>query len=236
MRSIGLKTLMGAAALAAMMATPAAAEGLSGSAAVTSNYLFRGISQTDDMPAVQAGINYDFGNGLSVGVWASSLNFSAFGDPKSRLETDYTATYTRSFGAVDVSVGGIFYAYHTSQSSLKYNFFEGWGGLSHDFGPFSAYVNVYYSPEFFGVTKSGWYINPGVGIPINDWLSASASYGYQSVDSPGYFSAGQDSYSNWNFGLTGTYHAYSLGVMYSQNDIPGKIGDAKFVVTLGASF
>lgn len=232
MRSIGLKTLMSAALLSAAMATPALAEGLSGSAAATTDYLFRGITQTSGKPTVQASIGYDFGNGLSVGVWGSGLDF---GDGKSTLETDYTATYTKSWANIDWSVGGIYYAYPTSTSSWKYNYFEGWVGASHDFGPFSANVGVYYSPEFFGVTDPGWYITGGVGVPINSWLSAAGNYGYQKVDTAGYFGA-TDDYSNWNLGLTGTYKAYSLNLMYSQTDLSGSFGDAKFVATLSASF
>ena len=233
MRSVGLKTLTGAALITAAMVSPALAGGLSGSADVTTNYLFRGITQTSDDPAVQAGINYDLYEGLSVGVWASSIDFGS-GDP-GRLETDFTATYTKTVGPVDLSAGVIYYAYFTNPSSSKYNFFEGWVGASHDFGPFSAFLNFYYSPEFFGITDSAYYINPGIDIPICDWLSASGSYGYQKVDSTGYFGT-TDEYSNWNLGLTASYKAYSLGLMYSQTDLSGSAGDPKVVATLSASF
>lgn len=232
MRSIGLKTLMGAALLSAAVATPALADGLSGSAAGTTDYLFRGISQTLGKPTVQASLGYDFGNGLSVGVWGSGIDF---GDGKSSLETDWTATYSTSFDGLDVSAGGIYYAYPTSTSAWNYNYFEGWVGVSHDFGPFSLNGQVYYSPEFFGVKDAAWYVQGGVGVPITDWLSASGAYGYQTVDTTGYFGATND-YSNWNLGLTATYKAYSLSGMYSQTDLSGSAGDAKFVVSIGASF
>ena len=57
------------------------------------------------------------------------------------------------------------------------------------------------------------------------------------MDTTNYFIT-KDSYSNWNLGLTATYKAYSLSAMYSQTDLPntGGLQDAKFVVTLGASF
>jgi uncharacterized protein (TIGR02001 family) len=181
---------------------------------------------------VQGSIGYDFGNGFSVGAWGSGLDF---GDGKSILETDYTGTYSTSFDGLDVSVGGIYYAYPTSTGSWNYNYFEGWGSIGHDFGPFSANVAFYYSPEFFGVKDAGYYVSGGVSVPINSWLSAAGNYGYQKVDTAGYFGA-TDDYSNWNLGLTGTYKAYSLNLMYSQTDLAGSLGDAKFVVTLGASF
>lgn len=234
MRSIGLKTLMGAALLSTAMATPALAEGLSGSAAATTNYLFRGITQTLDKPTVQASIGYDFGNGFSVGAWGSGIDF---GDGKSSLETDYYANYAFDWQDIGVTLGATYYAYPTSTSAWNYDYFEASVALSHDFGPFSLNGSVWYSPEFFGGAGNAWYFQVGGEVPITDWLSASGNYGYQTVDTPFYFIT-KDSYSNWNLGLTATYDKYSLGVMYSQTDLAnvGGLQDAKFVVTLGASF
>ena len=67
-----------ALALGAMAATPASAQiaGLSANAAVTSNYIFRGISQSGSAIAVQAGVDYAVGDtGLAFGAWASSIDF-----------------------------------------------------------------------------------------------------------------------------------------------------------------
>ena len=231
MRSIGLKALASAAVLSVAMATPAFADGLSGTAAATTDYLFRGITQTLDKPTVQASIGYDFGSGFSIGVWGSGIDF---GDGKSSLETDYSATMLDDIG---ISVGGIYYAYPTSHNSWNYNYFEGWVGLSKDFGMFSVNGSVYYSPEFFGLTSGdAWYAQGGVGIPLTDWLSVAGNYGYQTVSSTGYFGPGRKDYSNWNLGVTGTYKAYSLNVMYSQTDLPSTAGDAKVVIMLSASF
>jgi len=233
MRSIGLKTLAGAALLSAAFVTPAAADGLSASAAATTNYLFRGITQTLDKPTVQASIGYDFGNGFSVGAWGSGIDF---GDGKSSLETDYYANYETTLEDLDITLGAIYYAYPTSSSAWDYDYFEASIAVSHDFGPFSATGSVYYSPRFFGGAGNAWYFQLGADVPLTDWLSADANYGYQTIDTTGYF-WGKDSYSNWNLGLTATYKAYSLNVMYSQTDLPNTAGlrDAKFVATISAS-
>src|SRR5262245_22540613 len=54
--------MAGALSLAAALATPVAAAPLSGNAAVTTNYVFRGISQSAGQAAVQAGLDYDLGD------------------------------------------------------------------------------------------------------------------------------------------------------------------------------
>ena len=69
----------------------------------------------------------------------------------------------------------------------------------------------------------------------SDWLSAAGNYGYQTVNSTGYFGTTVN-YSNWNMGLTATYKNFSLTGMYSQTDLSGSAGDSKFVVSVGASF
>jgi uncharacterized protein (TIGR02001 family) len=54
--------------------------GFSGTFAVTNDYVFRGISQTNEDPAFQAGLTYTAPFGLYVGTWVSNVDFGA-GDP-----------------------------------------------------------------------------------------------------------------------------------------------------------
>ena len=53
--------------------------------AVTTDYVFRGVSQTDNEPAFQAGASYSAPFGLYAGVWASNVDFGA-GGPDVELE------------------------------------------------------------------------------------------------------------------------------------------------------
>src|SRR3974390_1006431 len=46
----------------------------SGMAALTTDYVFRGVSQTYDEPALQGGINYQNPSGWFGGAWASNVN------------------------------------------------------------------------------------------------------------------------------------------------------------------
>lgn len=56
-----------------IISVPAAAE-VSANAAVVSNYVFRGVTQTNDDPTVQGGLDYDSGVGFSLGVWGSGVD------------------------------------------------------------------------------------------------------------------------------------------------------------------
>src|SRR4051812_17083639 len=46
-----------------------------GNVALTSDYVFRGVSQTNNNVAIQGGFDWDTGAGFHVGTWGSSLNF-----------------------------------------------------------------------------------------------------------------------------------------------------------------
>jgi len=52
-----------------------AVEGLSANAAVSSNYIWRGLTQTDDQAAVSGGIDYESKSGFYAGTWVSNVDF-----------------------------------------------------------------------------------------------------------------------------------------------------------------
>lgn len=227
-----LRCAAGAALAAAFTAPQVKAEGLSGSLTAISDYVYRGLSQTRGRPTVQAGLSYEFGDGFSAGAWGSGIDF---GDGKSWLETDYSATYATTWQELGIALGGVYYAYPTSPGAWKYGYFEGWIGLSHDFGPFALNGSVYYSPEFFGIKQDAWYLQTGATVPINNWLSAAGNLGYQTVNQAGYFGS-TDSYTHWDLGLTASHEPLALTVMYTQTDLPGSSGDPRVVASLTASF
>ncbi|MET7142284.1 TorF family putative porin [Xanthomonas sp. PPL139] len=67
---------------------------ITGSYGVVSDYMFRGVSQTDKGPAFQAGLTYTSPFGLYVGAWGSNVDFGA-GDPD--WETDGFVGYNVDF-------------------------------------------------------------------------------------------------------------------------------------------
>ena len=95
-------------------AAPAApASPLSFNLGLTSNYLFRGISQTHGRPAVQGGIDYAHASGFYVGAWASSITWVKDFLGKGRIEVDVYGGYKNTFAGGDwnYDVGYITYNY-----------------------------------------------------------------------------------------------------------------------------
>lgn len=73
----------------------------------TSNYMWRGQTQTNDNPAISGGVDYDHGNGFTAGVWVSNVEFGN----DSGNETDFYGAYSGQVGDLGYSVGAIYYMY-----------------------------------------------------------------------------------------------------------------------------
>ena len=102
------QSVLCAMGLLALAGTSQAA-GLTANVGVTSNYVFRGVTQTNDDPAVQGGVDYLHDTGFYAGVWASNVE-SATGDKG--WETDLYAGYEFKLNdKVKFDVGYITYQY-----------------------------------------------------------------------------------------------------------------------------
>ncbi len=77
---------------------------------VTSNYMWRGVTQTTDQAAIQGGIDYENPNGFYAGTWASNVSWT---DPVG-YEIDLYAGYGFDWGSTNWDVGYIYYAYPTT--------------------------------------------------------------------------------------------------------------------------
>ena len=108
------RTLIALAAAAALVpsiasAQAAAASPLTGNFSLTSDYRFRGISQSYALPAVQGGIDWANASGFYLGNWNSSVSGNQYPNGAS-LEMDFYGGYKVALGKdATLDVGGIYY-------------------------------------------------------------------------------------------------------------------------------
>ena len=103
-----LKPCLTAATLVLAIAPPLAAQEapeLSYGAAVTSNYIFRGQTQSNDNPAVQGYVEGAYGM-FYGGVWSSTVDFE-----DNSLEFDLYAGIRPTFGDLTVDLSYVRYLY-----------------------------------------------------------------------------------------------------------------------------
>lgn len=229
---------LGVFGLTMAAAIPATAGGVwTGTVAVTSDYDFRGISQTDKDPAIQGSLEYGH-SGFFVGGWASSIDFQF--DPGADLEIDLYAGYTHAFNKDTSLTGKAVYYWYPGADTSDADYWELIAALDHNFGVFSGNLQVAYTPDFFGSTDSGFWLGGGLELPINDWLTVSANAGQQwysdnaAVDVRDYFYA--------NVGATVAWEAFTLDLRYVGTDLDpgecftsttdGTVCDSRFIATL----
>ncbi|MDP4528186.1 TorF family putative porin [Alkalimonas delamerensis] len=110
--------------------------------AVTNNYLFNGVSQTDKKPAFQPGLVWEAGNGFYAGLWGSNVDFGE----GTKVEADGYLGYFHQFRDFGLDVGLAQYTYHGRSHSSELNFRELYLTLHrHHYE-----LSFWYSDDYFG--------------------------------------------------------------------------------------
>lgn len=234
MTTLAAAVLMTASPLA--ISTAAAEVTFSGNVALTTDYVYRGISQTDEGAAIQGGFDLEHDSGFYAGVWASNLDFGDDAD----IEIDYYAGFGGEFSnKVGYDLGVLYYSYPDSDAADAgdYDFTEVYGSLSYDFGPAAVTGGLAYSGDFFGSTGDSLYATVDVDVPLPNDFALGLHYGNQDIDDV-------DDYNEWNIGLSKSLSGFDFALTYHDTDIDEndanaaateKLSDDRFVFTISKS-
>lgn len=213
------KKMLGVAVVTTAPMAASAGE-ISGNVAWTTDYSFRGVSQTNEKMAVQGGFDYGFESGAYVGVWASNVNFAqgkdSSGVEQNSTETDYYAGYafqaTESVG-VDLSVWQFTYPGAEGAS----NYLEYVASVS--VADFS--FGLVYSPEYFGSgSGSATIISLDYSLAIQDGLSVDFHIGQTMTAQDDFLTEGDD-YIDYLIGVNYDIAGVTLSLAYVGTDIDG---------------
>jgi uncharacterized protein (TIGR02001 family) len=174
------------------------------------DYVFRGISQTDEQPAVQGGFDVTHTSGLYAGVWGSNVDFND-GD-EAHIETDFYAGYASEYQGFAYDLGAIYYAYPGADSDLDYDYFELAASLGYDFDVASLSGAINYTPDYFGGLDEGVYYAATLEVPLPYDFSFNAHAGHQTIDE------GED-YTDWSLGLGYSVAGFDLSLAYYETDL-----------------
>ena len=195
--------------------------------AVTSDYMFRGFSQSNSDLSLNGGFDYENGN-FYAGTWFASIDFED--DSDANVEWDIYAGYAPSYGGFDFDIGFIYYAYPDADVDPQFDFFEVYGGVSTEVAEnLSVGLNLAVSPEFFGETGTAVWLEGSAEYAINDAFAISAGVGQQSIDEG-------DDYVATNIGGTFSGGGFDFDVRYHDTDVDTELSDGRVVFTLSRSF
>ena len=184
---------MACAALAAAGLLPLAsaqAGTLSGSAALTSDYVFRGITQTLGDPAAQFGLRWQSEPGVYAAVWGSTVEFP--GDTGASSELDYVLGWSGNLNdAWALDANATYFDYPSARVDLSYVEFIATLTYAGNY-----WLTLGYSPDVFATSETGIYGQIGAKFPLDDTWRLEAAAGYYLLDD-----AYGDDYAHAQFGI-----------------------------------
>lgn len=225
---MNLRLLLCAAALA--VAGPAAAQdgpSFEFNLGAASDYVFRGVSQTQEDPQVFAGADLSAGR-FYAGVWASNVEFGDSTD----AEFDLYAGFKPTLGLVSLDLGVLYYGYVDQPSGADLDYVELKAAGSIPLGPATIGAQAYYSPNYYAGVDHALYYEINGSFSPTEKLAFSAALGRQQV-------SGAGDYTTWNIGA-GYALTDHLGVDLRYHDTDehslGKIYGSRAVISLKAGF
>ena len=167
---------------------------ISANVTLTTDYSFRGWSQTMRDPAIQGGFDVAFDSGFSVGTWASNVNFG-----ETSMEWDfYVGWSTELTDGVSLDLSAIHFDYPNDRDALNYQEYAAALGFA------DVSLSINYSPKYLG-TADVTFLYPAVSYTkgFSENVSGSVSIGYNKADSPtGNFFGDDDKYLDYSAGIS----------------------------------
>jgi uncharacterized protein (TIGR02001 family) len=192
---------------------------LSFNVAVYSQYIFRGLTQTNHNPAIQGGIDYAHDTGFYVGTWASNITWLRdFNISSGRVEWDIYGGYKKTFAddwTIDVGLLRYQYPGSVKDGATNPNTTEAYIAGSYKF------VTLKYSRALqnaFGTAESKGtsYTDLTIAYPVLDTWTVTAHVGYQDYRGP---SADAATYTDWRLEVAKDLgRGFSVGAGYTGTD------------------
>ena len=177
-----------ALAVGALVISGSALAEFSANIGVTSNYVWRGVTQNGDDSAVQGGIDYAHDSGFYAGIWASNV---AVGE-----EVDLYAGYAGEVGGLGYDIGVIHYAY---PSATDADFTEIALGVSYSMfsGGINYTVDSENSVQGTGFQDGDIYYYVGASFEVAPTWSIGGTIGHYDFDDEGAGGAADISYNHY---------------------------------------
>lgn len=185
-----------------------AAWGLEGSVSAMSDYVWRGVSQTDGDPAVQGELTLSHASGFYAGAWASTVDS---GDPDDGIshELDLYLGWAGDLAegvGLDLSVARAMYPGANDGYELDYTEFAANLSFAEHYT-----VGVAYSPDIFQLGEKGLYYNALAELPLGDsGFGLKLGAGWYDLDA-----AAGDSYGDWLVGVTRSFGPIDAELQYT---------------------
>jgi uncharacterized protein (TIGR02001 family) len=214
-----------AAILAALFLAPAvsfaqeaeAESNFSWNFGAVSDYVFRGVSQSNREMAIQGGVDYAFGDsGVYVGTWASTVDYGEADAPD--YEADFYIGYNTDLGEkFNLDLMAVRYTYYGEQNdfgSIDYNEFITKLEMKN-----VATLTVGYTDDYGNSGEDATYVNLGNSWDLGKDYSLNAGFGRIYDDYNG-------SFNDWNVGVSKTLGHVEFGLNYYDTNLDERASES----------
>lgn len=209
------KTLVTLAVVGSCLSSQAAlADSVSANVSVANNYIWRGLTQTMNEPAISGGIDYASDSGFYAGTWVSNVKYEE--EDAYSYEHDVYFGFSGEAGDISYDVGYLYYNY---DANAGYDFGEVYGSIG--YGNFSATLSVLANAEpdegpgeDFGFGQAT-YLSLDYGFAVESGTEIGFHLGHHQGDFVESFNGVTDSYID--YGMTVSKDGFSF--MISGTDL-----------------
>jgi uncharacterized protein (TIGR02001 family) len=184
------------------------------SVAVTSNYVFRGISQTDDNAALQGSVDYSIAAGTYMGIWASTVDKG--------LEYDLFLGQAGKAGIINYNFGLISHEY-TDKDFFDGSIRELYLGLNYKVITFRFFDGF----DTRAPRTDHSYYDLSLDIPLPAETKLNLHYGVFEPDT-----SGIDNDEDYSIGIKGDVAGFGVSATYAEFSSNTKPDDEIFYISV----
>jgi len=225
--ALGSVALLGAPAMAQSATGPS----LSANVAVVSDYRFRGVSQSDEDPALQGGLDVGY-QGFYVGTWGSSIQENRGAETEFDLYGGWGTTFANDMA---FDVGFLYYTYPDGNNT---NYYEFYTSVSGKVQQLEWKLGANYSPDQNNLgDDDDLYLQGSVKYTLpNSPIYVAAHGGWENGALADPDLSGGNNKIDWSASIGVTWQAWDVSVSYVDTDQHCNACDATAVFSIGASF
>ena len=209
---------------------------LSANVALTTDYVWRGYSQTDEEAAIQGGFDITHESGVYLGTWGSNVDFGEEeAADRASMELDYYLGYANelpSGGTYDI--GYIYYSYPGAGDNLNYDFDEFTLKLGYALNNTELSFGYAYAREFFADVDSAHHFELSASHDLGNGFGLEGHIGRQTFSDN---ELAGDDYTHYGLSLSHAWMGVEVALAYSGTDVDDvDVADDRLVLTVSKTF
>ncbi len=219
----------------AIFCSSASAKEIEGNIALSSEYVFRGISQSDEDPALSGGFDYGFDNGVYLGIWGSNVDFGS--ESNTSTEIDLYAGYAFDLtDNINLDLSAVYFVFPDETDELNYSEYIATLGVG------NASFGLVFSPDYLGSDAAAIVVNADYSFSLTSALSLDLHVGYTVTDDEDdlSFEDDDDDYVDYSIGLSAPFKGVDLSLTFHNTDIDSgdleDLADERVVFSIAKSF